>query len=74
MSAHDDHDDVDRIVRHFREKSHADSLSNKQFPDGGNMQQLGSLAQKYALASRNFLTWGKPVAARVWISVAFLFR
>jgi hypothetical protein len=50
------------------------SLSNTQFPDGGNMQQLGSLAHKYALASRNFLTWGKPVAARVWISVAFLFR
>lgn len=44
------------------------------FPDGGNMQNLGSIAQKCTVASRNFLTWGKPVVARVWINVAFLFR
>ncbi len=38
------------------------------------MQNLGSIAHKCTLASRNFLTWGKPVVARVWINVAFLFR
>jgi hypothetical protein len=44
------------------------------FPDGGNMHNLGSIAHKCTLASKNFLTWGKPVVARVWINVAFLFR
>jgi hypothetical protein len=44
------------------------------FPDGGNMQNLGLIAHKCTVASKNFLTWGKPVVARVWINVAFLFR
>jgi hypothetical protein len=38
------------------------------------MHHLGSIAHKYAVVGRNFLTWGKPVVARVWINVAFLFR
>lgn len=38
------------------------------------MRLLGSMVQKYHVAGRNFWVWGRPVMAKIWLSVAFFLR
>jgi hypothetical protein len=38
------------------------------------MDRLNSLAQKYQLVGRNFLGWGRPVIAKIWLSVVIFLR
>jgi len=39
-----------------------------------NMQNLSSMVEKYQVVGRNFWVWGRPVIAKIWISVAFFLR
>lgn len=38
------------------------------------MDRLNSLAQKYHVVGRNFWVWGRPVIAKIWLSVVIFLR
>jgi hypothetical protein len=38
------------------------------------MRHLSLMAEKYHLVGRNFLEWGRPVIAKVWLTIAFFLR
>jgi hypothetical protein len=38
------------------------------------MRHLSLMAEKYHLVGRNVLEWGRPVIAKVWLTIAFFLR
>ena len=38
------------------------------------MRHLSLMAEKYHLVGRNVFEWGRPIVAKVWLTIAFFLR